>query len=139
LFLLLFSRLALAYYPTAQNMRALWVEVEQHLPSDGYEVCTIDDRADGLLFYGASEVEHLTAKMDPYPSFTKAETILEEMEEFVRDSERGCFLVADDDAAKAVELLRRSGVACRTVSLPYHRAILFPATTVKDSTGNKHI
>ena len=48
-------------------------------------MCTVNECADGLLFYGACEVEHLTDKSEPYPAFTKTEYILEEMQEFIKE------------------------------------------------------
>jgi len=139
-FLLLISKLALAYYPTHNNMRALWSQIRKYLPSGNYELCTIDERADGLLFYGADEVEHLTGKSDPYPTFTKTETILEEIQEFVREDETGFFLaIEDDDIAEAINLLKNSGIECRVVHLPYQRAMLFPCLIGKGSLSNESI
>jgi 4-amino-4-deoxy-L-arabinose transferase len=138
--LLLISKLALAYYPTRNNMETLWAQVNKHLPSGNHELCTIDERADGLLFYGANEVEHLTNKSNPYPTFTKTETILEEIRGFIREDETGVFLVIeDDDIAEAIDVLKKSGIECRAVHLPYQRAILFPCLTGKNSLGNEKI
>ncbi len=61
------------------------------MPSGSYELCTVDERADGLLFYGVQKVEHLTNKSDPYPTFSKVETILEEIQEFISEDESGYF------------------------------------------------
>jgi len=137
IFLLLISKLALAYYPTHNNMKALWSQVNKHLPSGNYELCTIDERADGLLFYGANEVEHLTNKSNPYPAFTKTETILEEVREFIREDEAGFFLVIEDDhIAKAINALKNSGIECRIVHLTNQRAMLFPCLIGKNNLGN---
>ena len=132
IFLLLISKLALAYYPIQDNMKNLWAQIDKHLPSGNYELCTIDERADGLLFYGAYEVEHLTNKANPYPTFTKTETILEEVQDFIRENESGFFLVIEDDhIAKAIETLKNSGIECRIVHLANQRALLFPQLTSK--------
>jgi hypothetical protein len=140
IFLLLISKLALAYYPTHNNMKTLWAQVNQHLPSGNYELCTIDERADGLLFYGAHEVEHLTDESDPYPTFTKTETILEEIQEFIKEDETGFFLVIeDDDIAEAINILNNSGIECRVIHFPYQRALLFPCLTGKSSLGSEKI
>jgi len=137
IFLLLISKLALAYYPTQNNMKTLWTQVNKHLPSGNYELCTIDKRADGLLFYGAHEVEHLTDESDPYPTFTKTETILEEIQEFIKENETGVFLVIeDDDIAEAINILKNSGIECRVIHLPYQRAMLFPCLAGKSSLSN---
>ncbi len=140
IFLLLFSKLGLAYYPTHNNMKTLWAQVNKHAPSGNYELCTIDERADGLLFYGAHEVEHSTDEFDPYPTFTKTEHILEEIKEFVRENEAGVFLVIEDDEiAEAIDVLKNSGIECRIVHLPYQRAMLFPCLIDKSSLGNEKI
>lgn len=138
--LLLMAKLALAYYPTRNNMKTLWTEVNNHLPSDNYELCTIDERADGLLFYGAYEVEHLTNKSDPYPAFTKTEHILEEIQEFIEEGETGFFLVIEDDEiAEAINVLKTSGIECHVIHLPYQRAILSPCLNNKYDLFSKAI
>ncbi|OHB42006.1 MAG: hypothetical protein A2Y13_05025 [Planctomycetes bacterium GWC2_45_44] len=124
--LLVFAKLAIAYYPTPDNMKTLWASVRQSLPSGDYEICTIDKRADGLLFYSTYGVEHLTKKKDPYPAFTKTEHILEEAKEFIRENEHGVFLVAEDDIVEVGNILKISGVECRVVHLPHKKALLFP-------------
>ncbi len=138
IFLLLMAKLALAYYPTQDNMKTLWAQINTYVPSGNYELCTVDERADGLLFYGAHEVEHLANKSNPYPTFTKTETILEEVREFIRENETGFFLVTEDDhIAKAIDALKNSGIECRIVHLPYQRAMLFPCLTGKSNLGNE--
>jgi len=138
IFLLLISKLALAYYPTHNNMKALWAQVDKHLPADDYELCTIDERADGLLFYGAHEVEHLTDDSNPYPTFTKTETILEEIQEFIKENETGVFLVIEnDDIAEAIDLLKNSGIECCVVYLPFRRAMLFPYLAGENNFSNE--
>ncbi len=136
--LLLLSKIALAYYPTQNNMRTLWSQVKENLPPGAYELCTVNERADGLLFYSAREVEHLTDKSDPYPAFTKTEYILEEIQEFIKEGEAGFFLViGNNEITKAINILNKSGIKCRVVHLPYQRAMLFPCLTDKSSLSNK--
>jgi hypothetical protein len=92
-----------------------------------YELCTIDERADGLLFYGESEVEHLTNKCRPYPTFVKTETMLDEIYSSVTNDEKVFFLVrGDNDIARAVEILKKYSIKCEIIKLPYQRAIVFP-------------
>lgn len=128
--LLLCAKLALAYYPTPDNMKTLWSQVKEHLPPGKYELCTIDERADGLLFYGVCEVEHLTDESDPYPTFTGTEHILREVQELIKEGESGFFLVIEsDEIAEAIDLLKKTGIECRIVPLPHQRALLFPSLT----------
>lgn len=137
--LLLISKLALAYYPTQDNMKTLWAQLNKHLPSVNYELCTVDERADGLLFYGAHEVEHLTNKSNPYPTFTKIENILEEVRDFIKNEESGFFLVKEDKhIVKTIEVLQDSGIECRVVHLPHQRAMLFPSLTSKRNLDNEN-
>lgn len=132
--ILLMIKLGLAYYPTHDDMRTLWSQIKGYLPSDSYELCTVDERADGLLFYGVQKVEHLTNKSKPYPTFTPRETILEEAQDFIQENESGAFLViGEDKIVKAIDTLKRSGIECRVVNLPYNRAMLFPCLTGKSS------
>ena len=140
IFLLLLSKLALAYYPTHNNMKTLWDHVNKHLPSGNYELCTIDERADGLLFYGTLKLEHLTNKSDPYPTFTKTENIIEETQEFIMENRTGVFLVIEDEKiTKVINVLKNYGIECRIVHLPYQRAMLFPCLAGKGNLGNEKI
>lgn len=123
--LLVFSKLALAYYPTADDMKVLWAHLRPQLPQADYEICTIDKRVDGLLFYGAKEVEHLTAKSNPYPTFSKTEYILHETKEMAKEKEVGFLLIQGEDRIPNVcNILKNAGIDFHIVNLPYHRALL---------------
>ncbi len=123
--LLVFSKLALAYYPTANNMKTLWTQLQDKLPQTDYEICTVDKRADGLLFYGAKTVEHLAVKSNPYPTFIKTESILDEIKEMAREKEIGFLLIQGKDRIPYVcHILENTGVDFHIVNLPYHRALL---------------
>jgi len=136
IFLLLFSKLALTYYPTHYNIKDLWAEVNPHIPAGEYELCTVDERADGLLFYGVKRVEHLTNKSHPYPAFTETETVLEEIRELLDDKENAAFLViGDNHVAKVLAVLKNSGIECRVVHLRHQRALLFPCLAGKSVSG----
>ena len=123
--LLLLSKLAVAYYPTNNDMRTLWAEVKKYMPPGNYELCTVNKRADGLLFYGVQELEHLTVKSNPYPTFTPTEHISQEIREFVREKE--VFLTFEkDEIDKIIEALKKSKVEYRLVYLSSHKALIFP-------------
>lgn len=125
--LLLAAKLALAYYPTNSNMRLLWTQVKDCLPADSYELCTVDERDEGLIFYGVRKMEHLTGKTEPYPSFDRPEHITEEIQELIQKNENVIFLSPKDEkTAGIIEALKKFGISCRVVQLPYHRALLFP-------------
>ena len=131
--LLITVKLAIACYPTCNNMKTLWSQIEQHLPAENYEICVINKRADGLLFYGA-RTEFLTDKSDPYPTFTPTEHVLEEIEDVIQHKENGVFLAEDDNIDRVTQTLKKSGVEFYIVSLPYQRALLFP---IYDSKNGK--
>jgi len=123
--LLIVSKPALAYYPTNNDMRALSEEITKAVGKDNYELGTVDKRADGLLFYGIQEVEHLTSEDDPYPTYTKTEHILAEVEVMTEEKERGIFLVQGiDDIDETCRLLSRRNVEYDVILLPYQRALL---------------
>ena len=60
-------------------MRNLWTEISPHMPDDPYELITLDEPADGHVFYGAQEVENITVRANPYPVFEMPETLVSEL------------------------------------------------------------
>ncbi|MFH1615489.1 MAG: glycosyltransferase family 39 protein [Planctomycetota bacterium] len=125
--LLLISKLGIAYYPTCHNMKALWAQIKHRLPTAKYELCSVNERADGLLFYGVKKIEHVTAKNVPYPTFTKTGTMLEEVQEHIEEGEDVFFLVAEnDDMMQVIKMLKNSGLQCRIIPLGYQRAMIYP-------------
>ncbi len=123
--LLISTKLALAYYPTPNDMKALWSRLCHHLPQSNSEVGTIDKRCDGLLFYGVKEVEHLTAKTNPYPSFSETEYFLDEIKEMINEKDVGFLLVQGSDRAfKIRNILNNAGIDSNTIVLPYQRTLL---------------
>jgi 4-amino-4-deoxy-L-arabinose transferase-like glycosyltransferase len=136
--LLLISRLALAWYPTADNMKTLWAQLDKNLPAGDYEMCTIDERADGLLFYGARNLEHITSKEHPYPTFTPIETVIQQLRQKLPPGRTLLFIVIeDDDVVEAVNTLNANGVKSRIIRLPHHRALLFPSMEDIDAVDRK--
>lgn len=123
--MLIFSKLILAYHPTPDDMRVLWAQIKPHLPNANYEVATVDDRADGLVFYGVKKIEHISSDSEAYPTFTKIEFILEEIKEMAEEKEQGIFLLhGDKDILKTINILREAGIVFETIKLPYDRTVL---------------
>ncbi|HPS56009.1 MAG TPA: glycosyltransferase family 39 protein [Sedimentisphaerales bacterium] len=138
--ILLIIKLGLAYYPTHDDMRTLSSQIKTHLPSDSCELCTVDERADGLLFYGLQNVEHLTNKSKPYPTFTKTETIMNEIHDFINENESGVLLIRGYyKITEIIEILKKAGIDYRLVELSYNRALLFPCLTGKNSLDTEKI
>ena len=91
--LLLISRMILGAIPSGNDCKALWQEIKPYLPKGDYEVVTVDERADGLLFYGAMEVENTTRTDRPYPTFMPPETVEKEVQNMVQDHYPHLFLI----------------------------------------------
>jgi 4-amino-4-deoxy-L-arabinose transferase-like glycosyltransferase len=123
--LLLGTKLALAYYPTPQDARALWAQISKYLPDEDYEIITLDKHAAGLLFYGAKEIENVTKTDDPYPTFPTLEHITTELKEMTVDKHCTLFLVrGGDDTTEVQKILAEENIAFRQVTLPYERSLL---------------
>jgi len=123
--LLLAGKLALAYYPTAKDARALWRQISSYIPQGSYEIVTIDKHADGLLFYGAKEVENVTKKSKPYPTFSMPEHVLQELKDISVDNHPFLFLVNDtDDMLEIADLLSKDAIDFQRIPLPHGRFLL---------------
>jgi 4-amino-4-deoxy-L-arabinose transferase-like glycosyltransferase len=127
--LLLGSRLVLAWYPVENDTRALWSQIRPHLTDGSYEILTVDERQDGLLFYGAEEVEHITNDDDPYPTFQMPESMEEELEDVGMQRHAFYFLVRKAHRVQSVrDVLLRAGISFREIPLSYGRVLLVCAT-----------
>lgn len=121
------GKFGLVYYPSGDDMRRLSEEIKKATGQSSYELCTVGDRADGLLFYGISELEHLTNEEKSYPSFTKTEHVLEEINLLIKegDGERGILLVSDEDElTETRSLLDGVGVKYQVNALSWGRSLL---------------
>jgi len=119
------GKLALAHYPTRKDARALWAEVESYINTGPYEIVTIDEHADGLIFYGATEVENITVRENPYPTFSVPEHILKELRELPLDNHSFLFLIKDEDHALEIRsMLSRQGLHFEEVALAHGRRLL---------------
>jgi len=122
---LLLGKFGLANMPSASDMRLLAEHLKNHLPEGPYELGTVDKRADGLLFYGVREVEHLTDESNPYPTFSGTENVLAEIAEY--DQTEGTLLLLVMGRNKTQELsqtLRKGNIRFSTVELQYGRRLL---------------
>ena len=122
---LLGSKLALSYYPTEKNAKELWVSLRDYLPRGDYEIVTIDEHYEGLLFYGAQNVENVTLKTTPYPFFSAPEHITLEVIDIIKENENVVFIVNNSHQASVLkELLSKSRPNITEVRLPFHRQLL---------------
>jgi len=131
--LMLGSKFALAYYPTQKDSRALWTSIREYLPEGKYEIVTVDDRTDGLIFYGAEEVENVTIKEKPYPIFAVPEFITMELQEMA-DGDHYLFLIGSaKHLAEIRDILIGTGVGFKEIKLPYGRWLLICDSLSKNS------
>lgn len=122
---LLGSKFVLSYYPTEKNAKELWLSLRDYLPQGDYEIVTIDEHYDGLLFYGAQNVENVTIKMTPYPFFIVPEDIALELIDIINENENAVFLAKDSNQASMLKkLLLKSRLNITEVKLPFHKHLL---------------
>jgi 4-amino-4-deoxy-L-arabinose transferase len=123
--LLLASRLIFAAVPSANDCRALWKELTPYLPKGDYEIVAVDERVDGLSFYGAMEVENITRRTKPYPTYTSMETVEAESEDMLVDNYTHLFIVQGQKYLPALEkALSKPNWSVRRVGLRYDRWLL---------------
>jgi hypothetical protein len=123
--LLLASRLIFAAVPSASDCRALWKELTPYLPKGDYEIVAVDERVDGLTFYGAMEVENVTRRTNPYPTYTSMETVEVESEEMLMDKYTHLFIIQGKKHLPVLEkALSKPNWSVRRVELRYDRWLL---------------
>jgi 4-amino-4-deoxy-L-arabinose transferase-like glycosyltransferase len=123
IFVLLGVKLGVAHYPTGRDARALWKEISDYLPAEGYEIVMVDEQANGLLFYGVKEVEKVTRRNKPYPTFAVPENITRELNDAA--TEKLIFLVQGDcRIAETEKYLEQAGIAFEKISLKNNKVLL---------------
>jgi hypothetical protein len=122
---LITAKCVLAVRPSESDMRLLWRQLEGKLPATAYELGTVDERADGLIFYGAQETEYLSEKADPYPTYSRPQTVMEELAETDSPGEMRLLLVTGENRSRRLcETLSKNGVRFEQTALPYERFLL---------------
>jgi 4-amino-4-deoxy-L-arabinose transferase len=124
---LLLIKYAVAIYPSERDARALWQEISAHIPAADYEIFTINRRADGLIFYGAKELEHITLKQEPYPTYLKTEQLLEEISEEAREGRDDVLLFLASKTETADQmclLLSNAGIEFSRIELSRQRWLI---------------
>ncbi len=116
---------AVAGHTTRKDSRALWQAIQEHLPEQRYELLLVDEKANGLWFYGANNVESITLADQPYPFFILPESVEIEMEELQNSAYYHVFLCSRESRAEHVrQALDKVGVLFREIELPYGRRLL---------------
>ncbi len=122
---LLLARVVLGVIPTTHDSRLLWDELKPHLSAGQYEIVTVDERASGLWFYGAQEVENITRRPNPYPTFIPTENFESEIGDMAQDNYRHLFLIQGKKYLPLIKnTLFETGWAIEEVSLKYDRWLL---------------
>lgn len=122
---LLVIRVVLGTIPSAHDCRALWHELKPHLPPGQYEIVTIDERASGLWFYGAREVENITRRSKPYPTFIPTENIESEILDMAKDNYPHLFLIQGNKYLSSIKrTLLENRWSIKEISLKYDRRLL---------------
>lgn len=123
--LLLISRMIMGAIPSGNDCKALWQELKPYIPRGTYEIVTVDKRADGLLFYGAMEVENVTRSSDPYPTFVPPETMAEELKDMTKDRYPHLFLIQGFKHVPEVKsILSNAGWTIKEIKLDHDRRLL---------------
>jgi 4-amino-4-deoxy-L-arabinose transferase len=123
--LLLTSRLILGAVPTANDCRALWEELKPYIPSGDYEIVAVDERVDGLSFYGAMEVENVTRRTNPYPTYMPMESVEAETKDMLQDKFPHLFIIQGQKHLPALEnTLSKSEWLIRRIELQHDRWLL---------------
>jgi 4-amino-4-deoxy-L-arabinose transferase-like glycosyltransferase len=123
--LLIVAKFVFAAVPSSSDMRVLWGQLQDKLPAGRYELGTVDRRADGLLFYGVMELEHLTDEKDPYPTFSGTKHVLDELnEQDGTDESRVLLVMGENQTRQLCTVLADAGISFDKVPLPYSRSLL---------------
>ena len=122
---LLSFKLVLSAMPTVHDGRSLWSELKPYLPASQYEIVTVDERASSLWFYGAQEVENITRRTTPYPTFIPTENLESEIAGMARDNYPHLFLVQGKKHLPAIKnTLSGTGWKINEIALKYDRWLL---------------
>ncbi|MBL7214075.1 MAG: glycosyltransferase family 39 protein [Phycisphaerae bacterium] len=122
---LLLARLILGAIPSSHDCRTLWHELKPYLPDGQYEIVTVDERASGLWFYGAREVENITRRPTPYPTFIPTENLENEIGDMAQDDYPHLFLIQGKKHLPSIKnVLSETGWDIKEISLKYNRWLL---------------
>jgi 4-amino-4-deoxy-L-arabinose transferase len=123
--LLLITRLILGAVPSSNDCRALWKELKPYIPNSEYEIVAVDDRVDGLSFYGAMEVENVTRRTNPYPTYMPMESVEAETKDMLQDKFPHLFIIQGQKHLPALEnTLSKSEWSIQQIELRHDRWLL---------------
>lgn len=125
---LVISRLTMAHWPTDKDTRAFWNSLKDLIPEGRRELVVVNGIRHGLSFYSGGNVEWVTTRTDPYPTFFMPETFESEVHELPTSREYHVFLVRDPrDYTPVLERLSRTGFPFEDKPGPSgHRLLICP-------------
>ena len=124
-------KLAAAYYPSSQDMRALHVSIKKHLPAGPFEIVSVGERLEALGLYDTYVVEPVTTEATPYPFFVLPERLDEEVAKIQSWDYSHVFICRNGGCARQVRnALQKVGAPFEESRLPFRR-YLFVSPPVK--------
>ena len=129
--LLISVKAGMAYWPTERDTRALWISLQEILPESRFEFVVVNGRRHGLSFYSPEDVEWVTTRDHPYPSFHAQEGLEEEVHELPTSSHSHVFVARDRDYETVANLITGRGYSFEKDDGPFNSQILVcpPAPT----------
>jgi 4-amino-4-deoxy-L-arabinose transferase len=129
--ILLVVKGGMAFYPTPENTRQVWEGVKDYLPEGRNTIIVVNGRMNGLSFYSRGNVEAVTTRSDPYPTFSMPERIEEELHEMTKSSDSHTFIVRSRDYPNISGLLRQASQTFTEYPGPFdtHVLVCTPADT----------
>ncbi len=121
---LLLVKGGMAHWPTDRDTRAFWHGIRSLLPHGRYELVVVNERRHGLSFYSDGNVEWVTTRQNPYPTFVMPEPIEEEIHELGTSAEYHVFLLRDKEYQSVLEMIRTHGATFREVPGPFNHHII---------------
>jgi hypothetical protein len=126
----------MGHIPTGNDCRALWQELQDYLPAGRYEIVAVDERVDGLLFYGAMEVENITRRKEPYPTFIPPEIVETEVREMLEDRFDHLYLLRGRKyIAEIRQVLQQSSWSVEEMELKFNRRLLLCRPPLENLTS----
>ncbi|MBN2209294.1 MAG: glycosyltransferase family 39 protein [Candidatus Coatesbacteria bacterium] len=124
-------KLAAAYCPSSQDMRALHGSIKKHLPAGPFEIVSVGEHLEALALYDAYFIEPVTTKATPYPFFVLPEHLDEEVAEIQFSDYSHVLICQNEDCARQVRnALRKASIPFEESALPFGR-YLFVCPPVK--------
>jgi len=98
--------------PSSRDARDMAAQIDARVGTRNLEVIAIDDKRNGLPFYGFTNFEWVTVRADRYPYFTRTETLAEEIRENAALRIPHLYLVPHKKVHRVERMLAAGGFTC---------------------------